>query len=301
MTLLGDYSNPTRMRVNHLAVAVRDTDAALAFFRRHFPVAMMNERQMGHTGDYTWCDFFLGNFKLEIIQSAAAGSFVERFIAKRGEGLHHLSIEAPDFDRTIATLERGGIRVVDRFDAGEAKTAFISPRSAFGTLIQFWNQFDPEPHHPAVAVHDYDGVPVLVRVNHLAIAVRDLDAGLAFFERFFPVTRGRPAHVGYDPSFRLTNFHVGHYKIELIAPNPGADPGFLDRFFAKRGEGFHHISLDVDRLEPVLAALERDGVRIADRGRSRQGRQTAFISPRSAFGVLIQFWEHPEMAATTLS
>jgi hypothetical protein len=111
---------------------------------------------------------------------------------------------------------------------------------------------------------------------------------------------GRPAHVGYDPSFRLTNFHVGHYKIELIAPNPGADPGFLDRFFAKRGEGFHHISLDVDRLEPVLAALERDGVRIADRGRSRQGRQTAFISPRSAFGVLIQFWEHPEMAAATL-
>src|SRR6185436_8653992 len=282
------------MRVNHLAIAVRDTGAALAFFRRHFPVVMMNEQQLGHTGDYTWADFHIGTFKLEIIQSAAAGSFVERFIDKRGEGLHHLSIEAPDFDRTIDAMERGGLRIVDRWEGGDAKTAFISPRSALGCLLQFWNHFDPEPELAPVAVHHYDGVPVRVRVNHMAIAVRDLTAGLAFFERYFPVTRRRQAHAGYEPSFQLTNFLLGDYKIELIAPNPGA-PGFLEKFLAKRGEGFHHISLDVDRLEPVLAALERDGIRITDRGRAPDGRPTAFISPRSAFGVLIQFWEHPEM------
>jgi methylmalonyl-CoA epimerase len=285
------------MRVNHLAIAVRDAAAALAFFRRHFPVVMMNEQQLGHTGDYTWCDFHIGTFKLEIIESAAAGSFVERFVTKRGEGLHHLSIEAPDFDRTIASLEAGGVRIVDRFEAGDAKTAFISPRSAFGALIQFWNHFEPEPHHPAVAIHQYDGEAVRVRVNHLALAVRDLDVGLAFFERFFPIRRGRPAHVGYEPSFRLANFHLGDYKVELIAPNPdAAGPGFLDRFLAKRGEGFHHVSVDVDRIAPVLRALERDGIRITDRGRAPDGRETAFISPRSAFGVLIQFWEHPELA-----
>jgi catechol 2,3-dioxygenase-like lactoylglutathione lyase family enzyme len=289
------------MRVNHLAIAVRDTDAALAFFTRHFPVVMMNERQLGHTGDYLWCDFHIGTFKLEIIESAGAGSFVERFITKRGEGLHHLSIEAPDFDRTIAALEHGGVRVVDRFAAGDAKTAFISPRSAFGTLIQFWNHFEPEPSHPAIATHHYGSEPVRVRVNHMAIAVRDLDAGLGFFDRFFPIRRGRPAHVGYDPSFHLTNFYIGDYKIELIAPNPGSAPGFLDRFFAKRGEGFHHISIDVDRLAPVVAALERDGVRITDRGRAPDGRETVFISPRSAFGVLIQFWEHPELLAEARS
>jgi len=286
------------MRVNHLAIAVRDTDAALAFFRRHFPVVMMNERQPGHTGDYSWCDFHVGNFKIEIIESAAPGSFVDRFIAKRGEGLHHLSIEAPDFDRTIDTLERAGVRIVDRFEAGDAKTAFISPRSAFGTLIQFWNQFEPEPDHPPIAVHQYDGVPVRVRVNHVAIAVRDMDAALAFFRRFFPFTAGRAPRVGYDPSFRLSNFHVGDYKIELISPNPEAGPGFLDRFLAKRGEGLHHVSIDVERLEPVVAALERDGVRITDRGRSPDGRETVFISPRSAFGVLIQFWEQRGLAAT---
>ena len=102
------------MRVNHLSIAVRDMDAALAFFGRHFPIVMMHQRQPGHTGDYTWCDFFIGDFKLELIASAAPGSFVERFIAKRGEGLHHLSLEAPDFERVIGDLERGGVRIVDR-------------------------------------------------------------------------------------------------------------------------------------------------------------------------------------------
>src|SRR6266403_598455 len=143
------------MRVNHLAIAVRDMDASLTFFRRHFPIVPMHERLLGHTGDYTWCDFFIGDFKLELIASAAPGSFVERFIDKRGEGLHHLSLEAPDFANVIASLERGGVRIVDRSENGDDATAFISPRSAFGTLIQFWNAMDEAPAHPAIAVHRY--------------------------------------------------------------------------------------------------------------------------------------------------
>jgi catechol 2,3-dioxygenase-like lactoylglutathione lyase family enzyme len=285
------------MRVNHISIAVRDMDAALAFFRRHLPTVTLNERLPGHTNDYEWCDFFVGDFKLELIQSAAPGSFVERFIAKRGEGLHHLSIEAPDFDRLIAGLEQGGVRIVDRFEAGpNEKTAFISPRSAFGTLIQFWTSFGDEPRHAPVATHRYDGTEVRVRVNHVAIAVRDLAAALAFFTRFFPTTPGVAPRTGYEPSFRFTDFQINGYKIELLEQNPAAPEGFVTDFLRKRGEGFHHISIDVDRLPPVLAALERDGVRITGRyRRPEDGRETAFISPRSAFGVLIQFWEHPEL------
>jgi methylmalonyl-CoA/ethylmalonyl-CoA epimerase len=287
------------VRVNHLSIAVRDMDAALAFFTRHFPIVMMHERQPGHTGDYTWCDFFIGNFKLELIASAAPGSFVERFIAKRGEGLHHLSLEAPDFERVITDLERGGVRIVDRFEAGpDEKTAFISPRSAFGTLIQFWKAMDEEPAHPPIAVHRYGDTAVHVRVNHVSIAVRDIDATLAFFARYFPITAGVAPRTGYEPSFRFADFLLNGYKIELIAPNPAVPESFVRTFLDKRGEGFHHVSIDVDRLAPVLDSLQRARVRIVDRyRRPSDGRETAFISPRSAFGVLIQFWEHPEMDA----
>ncbi len=282
------------MRVNHLSIAVRDMRAALAFFGRHFPIVMHNERQPGHTGDYSWCDFFIGAFKLELIESAAPESFVERFIAKRGEGLHHLSLEAPDFDATIGALERGGVRVVDRFDAGpEGKTAFISPRSAFGILIQFWSAFGDEPPRPKVVTHRYDGEDVALAVDHVSIAVRDVGRALEFFQRFFPITPGKPTQTGYEASFRLANFFLNGYKIELIEQNPSAADGFVSAFLAKRGEGFHHVSVHVSRLAPVLRSLERDGVRIAQRARGRSGQETAFVSPRSAFGVVIQFWEHP--------
>ena len=287
------------MRVNHIAIAVRDTDVALAFFRRHFPIVMHHERLLGHTGDYDWCDFFIGDFKFELIQSAASGGFVERFIAKRGEGLHHLSIEAPDFERLIDDLERSSVRIVDRFEAGpDDKTAFISPRSAFGTLIQFWKTFEPEPVYPPAATHSYDGTTVRVRVNHVSIAVRDIAAALAFFRRFFRITPGVAPRVGYDGAFRFANFFLDGYKIELIEQNPDVPEGFVAAFLQKRGEGFHHVSIDVDRLAPVVAAFERDGVRITGRGRTREGHETAFVSPRSAFGVLIQFWERPDLGIT---
>jgi methylmalonyl-CoA/ethylmalonyl-CoA epimerase len=286
------------MHVNHLAIAVRDPAEAMAFFSRWFPIRPHHESSPGHTGDYNWCDFFIGDFKIELVASAAPGSFVERFIAKRGEGLHHLSLEAPDFDDVVARLERGGVRIVDRYDNGSDKTAFISPRSAFGTLIQFWNAMDEAPAHPAVAEHRYDGETVRVRVNHVSIAVRDIDATLAFFTRFFPIEVGVAPKEGYEPSFRFANFFLNGYKIELIAQNPAVPDGFVQTFLEKRGEGFHHVSIDVDRLDPVVAALERGGVRVVGRyRRPRDGRQTAFISPRSAHGVLIQFWEHAEMSS----
>ena len=260
---------------------------------------MGNERLPGHTGDYTWCDFFVGRFKLELIESAAPGSFVERFIAKRGEGLHHLSIEAPDFDAVVAALERGGVRIVDRFDAGaEGRTAFISPRSAFGTLIQFWSAFEDEPPRAGRRRSPLRrrGRPAPGEPR------RDRGARDRARPRLLPrdSSRSRPAGAaarGYEPSFRFTNFFLDGYKIELIEQNPAAPDGFVAEFLRKRGEGFHHVAIHVDRLAPILRSLERDGVRITARTRLRDGRETAFISPRSAFGVAIQFWEHPDLGA----
>jgi hypothetical protein len=59
--------------------------------------------------------------------------------------------------------------------------------------------------------------------------------------------------------------------------------------------GFHHLSIDVDQLDPLMAQLEADGVRIVDKADIGGGWKTAFISPRSAHGVLIQFWQDPAL------
>ena len=285
------------MRVDHVSIAVRDLDAALGFFRRCLPIEMRREKRPGYTPDFNWCDFYVGPFKLELIEATQPDSFVTRFLDKRGEGLHHLSVEVDELDPLLRRFERDGIRIVDRFESDSGNTtAFIHPRSAHGVLVQFWQVAHVEaPERPPSATMTLrSGEQVTVRVDHVSLAVRSVDTTLDFFRRYFPITDRHPTHPGYDGTFALTHFLLNGYKIELIEELAGRT-GFVSRFLEKRGEGFHHISIDVDRLDPLLAQLETDGVRIVDRFDFSDSLKTAFISPRSAHGVLIQFWQDPSM------
>lgn len=286
------------LTVDHVSIAVPRIADTLAFFRRCFPVEMRAETQPGYSQDFNWCDFHVGHFKFELIEPAVPGEgFVSRFLSRRGPGLHHWSLETTRLAPVLERLEADGARIVDRFEGADgSKTAFVSPRSAYGVLIQFWQvpALDA-PERPPAATHRLrSGERVRMRVDHISIAVRDIDSALRFFQRHLPFQLRRAAHPGWDGSFLIANFFVNGYKVELIQNAPGRPGGFVDRFIERRGEGLHHISLDVDRLDPYLAELEADGVRIVDRETLGNGHKTAFISPRSAHGVLFQFWESPE-------
>src|SRR2546426_881230 len=101
----------SNMRVDHVSVAVRDIDTALEFFRRCLPIEMHVEKRPGYTNDFNWCDFYIGAFKLELIEPTRPDSFVARFIGKRGEGMHHLSLEVTDLEPLLQRLEGDGIRI----------------------------------------------------------------------------------------------------------------------------------------------------------------------------------------------
>ncbi len=284
------------MHVDHVSIAVHDIDAALQFFRCCLPIDMRVEKRPGYTDDFNWCDFYIGQFKLELIEATRPDSFVRRFIDKRGEGMHHMSLEVTRLKPVLDRLEADDIRIVDRFDAGDgALTAFISPRSAFGVLIQFWQNDDiVEPQRPTVVPFTLrSGEAVSMRVDHVSIAVHDVNAALAFFRRYFPIEIRREKHLYPDETFALASFWLNGYKIELIQPAEGRPPGFVSRFLDRRGQGLHHLSIHVDRFDPFVAQLEADGVRVVDKTARHNGLKTGFISPRSAHGVLIQLWEDP--------
>ena len=286
-------SSPPELHVDHVSIAVPQIDPALAFFRRHFPLEMGWAKRPGHTGDFNWADFSLGHFKLELIESAQAGGFVDRFLAKRGPGLHHWSLEAVQLAPFVARMEADGLRIVDKYDGGNGDvSAFISPRSTCGVLVQFWQVAQlsrPRPRAPVPFALD-SGATVHMSVDHLALAVRDIDATLAFFQRYFPFRLRRPPHPGWDGTFLVASFYLNDYKVELIQNVPGRS-GFVERFIERRGEGMHHLSIDIDALEPYVAQLEAADVRVVDKRELRDGTKTAFISPRSAYGVLIQLWQ----------
>jgi catechol 2,3-dioxygenase-like lactoylglutathione lyase family enzyme len=118
---------------------------------------------------------------------------------------------------------------------------------------------------------------------------------MAFFRRWFPITAEAPRHLGYAGDFELKQFDLAGFRMELIADASGKS--FVVPFLAKRGEGFHHLSIDVDDLDAVLARMKADRVRIVDEADVGGGYRTAFVSPRSAHGVLIQFWQVPSIEA----
>lgn len=284
------------MRVDHVSIAVPRIADALPFFQRHFPVEMGVECRPGYTPDFMWCDFYVGDFKIELIEPAGEESFVHRFLRQRGPGLHHWSLGTSRLAPLLDRMEADGLRIVDRFKSGSgSETGFVSPRSAFGVLIQFWQpDHAPETERPPVSeLRLRSGESMRMRVDHASIAVRDIDAALRFFERHFPFRLRRPPHPGWDGTFLVASFYVNDYKIELIQEAPGRS-GFVGRFIERRGEGFHHLSIDVDRLDAYVAQLEADGVRVVDKADLASGHKTAFISPRSAYGVLIQLWQAPE-------
>jgi methylmalonyl-CoA epimerase len=281
------------LEVDHVSIAVPEIDAALAFFRRHFPLRMGVAKRQGYVDEFNWCDFHLGGFKLELIESARPDSFVERFLARRGPGFHHWSLYTDRLVPLLARLEADGLRIVDRFDAGDGDvTAFISPRSCFGVLVQFWQASDvARPNRKDGATYRLrNGQTVQMRVDHIAIAVRDIEAALHYFAAYFPFALRRPPHPGWDGTFSVASFYVNGYKIELIQAIADR-ASFVERFIVRRGEGLHHLSIDIDQLEPYVAQLEADGVRVVDKRELRAGAKTAFISPRSAGGVLIQLWQ----------
>jgi len=285
------------LRVDHVSIAVREMAPALAFFRRVLPIRMREAPRPGYDGQFTWADFFVGDRKVELIESARPGSFVERFIARRGEGFHHLSLDVEEdrLDALLTFLEREGLRIVDRGDYGNGdKTAFISPRTTPGILIQFWQV----PGFRGALPGDVPTDPVATqagvrfRVDHQALAVRSIDATLTWFRRFFPVEITRPKHVGWDASHNLLHLWLADYKLELL--EPARPESFVERFLARRGEGFHHLAIDVDRLDLLAECLAADGVKLVGGADIPGGRKTAFIHPRDAHGVLIQFWQEPE-------
>ncbi len=126
------------------------------------------------------------------------------------------------------------------------------------------------------------------RLDHVAFAVKSIDKARVFFEgalgaTFRYVTEGRGG------GFRFAVLDLEGFTIELVEP---VDPqGFVAQFLEKRGEGIHHITLQVKDLAEKVQGLETQGLRIVDKRLDGPGGIEAFISPKSACGVLIQLAE----------
>jgi methylmalonyl-CoA/ethylmalonyl-CoA epimerase len=125
------------------------------------------------------------------------------------------------------------------------------------------------------------------RIAHLGIAVRDLDAAVAFYRDVLGMPAGARETVG-DQGVEVAFVHAGEPEIELLHPTRPDSP--VGRFLDRRGEGLHHVCLEVTDIRAELARLSALGVPLVDREPriGAGGHLVAFLHPKGARGVLIE-------------
>lgn len=132
-----DLPISTPGRVHHVAVIVRDLEAALGFYRDRLGLPV--ELIMPIPSDGVTIAFLpLGESKIELVMPTDPSTGVARFLESRGEGFHHVCLEVADVDAELRRLAGEGIELIDTAarKGAEGPVAFIHPRSCHGVLVE---------------------------------------------------------------------------------------------------------------------------------------------------------------------
>ena len=123
--------------LDHTAIAVHSIEAALPLYRDLLGGDPQELSERPEKGFRALTLRFPGGGGVELIEPLGEGSFVREFLAKRGEGVHHVTFMVSDLRAAVDEARAAGLRVLDEDYADPTwQEAFISPRSAHGTIIQ---------------------------------------------------------------------------------------------------------------------------------------------------------------------
>ena len=137
MTAVAAGIPPIALGLHHIAVVVADLDAALARYDvlgLASPVRFVIGEQQVEV-----VTFHAGAGYVELIQPIDPDGPIARFLAKRGEGLHHVAYQVPDLTAALARLRAAGVRLIDetpRVGAHDWRIAFVHPESCAGVLTE---------------------------------------------------------------------------------------------------------------------------------------------------------------------
>lgn len=128
------------------------------------------------------------------------------------------------------------------------------------------------------------------RIDHIGVAVEDIDAALALYEGSFEMALAHRETVE-SQGVEAVLLDVGEGHVELLRPLGPETP--VGRFMAKNGSGLHHVAYAVEDIDATLRALDAAGLTLIDR-EPRVGirdSRVAFLHPRSTGGVLTEIVE----------
>jgi methylmalonyl-CoA/ethylmalonyl-CoA epimerase len=126
--------------INHVAIVVEDLDSALGFWRDALGLPLAKtEENPGENVDIAFLP--VGESEIELLQPTDPDSGIGKFLAKKGQGMHHLCVEVADIEAVIARLVSHGIDMINdipRIRPDGTRYAFVHPKSAGGVLVELY-------------------------------------------------------------------------------------------------------------------------------------------------------------------
>ncbi|HYM13500.1 MAG TPA: methylmalonyl-CoA epimerase [Bryobacterales bacterium] len=128
----------SELRIDHLGIAVRSLEAAVSFYERVLGFAVEGREEVAQE-KVRVAMLPCGGPRIELLEATAEDSPIARFIASRGEGLHHVALRVPDLEAAVERLRAAGARLISdkiQTGAGGHRYIFVHPGSAGGVLLE---------------------------------------------------------------------------------------------------------------------------------------------------------------------
>ena len=124
-------------KIDHLGIAVKSLDSAKSFYQK-LGLTVSTEETVAAEG-VKLVMVPVGESRFELLEPISEDSAIAKFLAKRGEGLHHVSLRVPDLSAAVERLREDGVRLVSeeiKIGAGGHRYVFVHPSSASGVLLE---------------------------------------------------------------------------------------------------------------------------------------------------------------------
>ena len=133
-------------------------------------------------------------------------------------------------------------------------------------------------------------MPKVTQINHVAVVVEDMEEALAFWRDALGMELHEVRNVPAEKS-QVAFLPLPGSEVELVMPTTG-DSG-IAKYLAKRGPGMHHVCLEVDDIDEMMAQLRSKNVRLINEEprTAADGKKYAFIHPESTSGVLVELYQ----------
>ncbi len=132
--------------INHVGVAVKNLDDAVAFLQNVYGGVLIS-RTVYESERFESALVRVGGARIELLAGTDSSGLIAKFVGKRGEGIHHVSLQVDQFDDTLRDLKTKGLRVISEADTKEFKAAFIHPSGNLGVLTEI---IEPKQDHMRV-------------------------------------------------------------------------------------------------------------------------------------------------------